>query len=791
MATQIDSPRISDALFRDINAPMKPHNGLGRLYEEIKPLGGSNSGFCLKHGMVVNVWPKQGVCLVLCAETNILKCTLRINSSSLKSGILDVSIPTIGDLVLVAKRDGGDHGVIVCAFPAWIQSLMVDEHTVDGLSSAVKDLSDAKTFDMEDFVFEGDQMGPILKDMLPGEKYTLNENLVGTIFSKYFFSAQAGEMCKFTMHYMDGLLEAFFHNMRMTTSGMSVESICDFGRTNTEILLSSNLKGWTGEADSATIRAFGGWLANGLHIYSTGAKQNTSDIWIDDLGTLAFRSLTSCFMQKVNGIYTPKRKFIPDHHDKNESDHSIYESGKRKAFSLFSHNGTDHPMAFGCKVRDYIAHLMSADYQFSRTRAYEKDWEFEKEGSAGSPPEISGFWGKPGERVKIETKIEDEADKNDAAVGDAFCGVLPDGSVLLRDAWGSQVELRGGRVVISGANDIEITSGSNVVVTAGSDVIIKGADHCEIISVDKDIRIRSGRMTMIDANKGGVQITALNHSGIETTESGEKYSTSGIVLKSKNVEVVADKMEVNLNDMLYIQGQEHNSPPLVLARCKNILTWTNGAIISKQGVEGDNYFVISQDASIMNTGGMYADKFVVGYEGLGTNGFAVAVDGGIYSNGMIGSDTMTFGRSLSESGFEEPIEPVKETDIVEKVQDSFEENEWDEEYRKPYKKEDYERIAYKHRTTEEYRTEDAKWFEKFWQRQYGGSPIDYSKDEDGDGEHSYPGKKHISGGKKDFVLYKEINVEKDGTPKKGLEDNDEKGGEFEEVPYSQQPLKKI
>jgi len=772
------------------NAPVKSINGPGNFYAGIGPLG-DGSGYSIKHGRVVNIWTKQGVVLVQCSGSNIVKCCLNIASSGIVTGSTDVTIPTIGDLVLIAKKEGAETGNIICAFPSWNPSSMASVSTVDGLEKKSIELTDAKTFEMEKFIFPGNQFGPKFIDALPGERYNLNENLIGTILTKYFYRIQAGDLCSMTFQYLDGLLEAMFHNLRIFNSGFFLESICDYGRTNTELHLSAHLNDFATEKEedrrkNSIIRLFSGWLAGGAHIYSQNANGEEfpgSDIWIDELGTLALRSNISCFMQKVDGIYVPVRKFRADHPNKDEADAEIDENEPRRAFEWA--RGAGHPMAFGCQVRDYVAWLVGGKYQFNRYKPYKKDWEnFSEETQASNAaPSISGFYGQYGPTIYLSSGGGERwGDNNTAKSGEAYCGVLPDGSVLLKDAWGSQVELRGGRVVISGANDVEITSGSNVVITAGVDAIVKAAKNCEIVAIDSDVRIRSGQMMMIEAANGGVQITAPKLGGINTGGEGQQYSVPGIMLKSDDIELVGKKFQANMSQLFYIQGQTHEQPPVFFIRSKSNLFWDNGGTFFKNGAEGNNYVGITQ-GNVMATDHIISEGFGIFYAGIATNEFVAAIDGGIYTNGyFVGKPP--YGPPDPEM---ESFEPL---DLVEKVDPFYQQEDWDQLFRRPYTTDDYPEIRYKHRTTEQYRTQGAKWFEKFWQRQYKNSlaPIKHEKDKDKDEEHSYPGKKHIDGSLKDLILYTEVNVQEDGSPKLP-EEQTEKGGTFTSVPYSEQLFK--
>jgi hypothetical protein len=218
----------------------------------------------------------------------------------------------------------------------------------------------------------------------------------------------------------------------------------------------------------------------------------------------------------------------------------------------------------------------------------------------------------------------------------------------------------------------------------------------------------------------------------------------------------------------------------VLQQSANLF-WDNGGTFFRNGW-GDNYVGIT-NGSVMATDGLYAVGWGIFYTGIATDGLVAAIDGGIYTNGAFVGEP--------PGGPPEPLmEPLDPLNFVESIEPAYQREDWDEQWRLPYKVSDYEEIQYKHRTTEQYGTENAKWFQKFWQREFQHelSPMDYSKDKDSVGENSYPGKKHIDGDKKDLILYAEVNVQEDGSPKLPEEQKKE-GGTFTSVPYSEQLFK--
>jgi len=809
-------------IFNSINALVGESAGLHPLfaktsssdgYSNLTPAGGDSSSFSIKHGRIIDFWPQQGICLIVCSGSSIIKCPVSTQSHSSVSGVTEFTLPQIGDYVLVAKQNGADNGFIISSAIGAVKSEMPELSIAKEKYQKGYKLRDANEYKMIGNIQDQELSSSNFTDRWPGEKFCFNENNVGYHISKYLTRWQAGELCQVTLSALDYIASITMHNLRMLNSNFYLESMCDYGRTNTELFLSSHLEDFLKEKEEdrrakSIHRMWSGWLAGGTHFYTHNPKRKDaesrpiSDIWVDDMGTLSARSSSGVFLAKRDTIRAPLRLKRQDDVNK-QGDEKIDTYSKKKESFLFVQEKREDKkrMACGMRVRDMMAWNDWGYYQIGRYEDYKKDWKKEKVTDKYKKfPELGDFWGKHGDSVELtheQTEREGDKSKDNIKVGEAFCGLLPDGSVLLRDAWGSQIEMRGGRISISAAIGVDIFSGNTTSIFSGRDNIIKSGESCEIIGVNKDIRIRGGRNVLMEALSGFMQLTApikeiggkekeatmkdnsgASGSEVDTKGTGEGYKVHGLVFKAKDIEFVGETARFSLEKSFCVKGQKDDELPDFSVKAMTNVLWDDGGGTIMRS--GDKY-VVAHDGNVYMDESLYASNNGMFGGNLYVEESIVAIDGPIATNGSVIS---------------EPEDKMSSSDVP-SAKDSFESacDDWDEKYLKPYKEEDYEDIRYTNRTTEEYRTKNAIWFEKFWQREFDKRESGllekistFKNDEDEDEEYSYPGKQHYDGSIKSFIKYTEKNIMTENgymDPKEPDQQN-QKGGELKEEEFSKQ-----
>ena len=125
-----------------------------------------------------------------------------------------------------------------------------------------------------------------------------------------------------------------------------------------------------------------------------------------------------------------------------------------------------------------------------------------------------------------------------------------DGSVIIRDAWGSEISMLCGNVTISCAGNVMILPGKSQLTVAGDDIVQKAQNSVDLHASAHDVRISAARnLEMVggvgNASPGGVVIEsrgtgAGEWEGVDDKgeSKGESAQLSGITLKAKGQAVV-------------------------------------------------------------------------------------------------------------------------------------------------------------------------------------------------------------------------------------------------------------
>jgi hypothetical protein len=770
-------------------------------------------------GRVVDSFPEKNICLVMAGFEGFVKCTYQSGLQSNVSGLTNVTSPGVGDTVIIAKTEDTNYGLIVSGalnqakvpegskptFPLWAPY----QDTYD-------EIRKSSTFNCSELDLECANINAV-NDFIPGENIQATEHHVALLVTKLLLRLQGSGLCSINLHTTDDLMEVVAHNLSFFNSAFRIRSFSDYGNSNTQILTTPTLKEFAeNQYKNHTISINSGFFAGGLDI-SSNAKfeegKRLSEVYHDELGIISQKTNVGCWMQKLNGIYTAiklKEQDTPN----DDGDKFISAQVQKIPFEISSTG--DHPASFGCKSRDYVAWQSAGEYRFDRFKDYKKDWK-DPEIEPGSAPEMgSGQYCEFGE---IKTaKADIEGSLGDVEVpyreGESFCGILPDGSIVLRESGGASIELRSGKIIITAPKDIDIFSGKNTNIIAANDVIIKSKEAIDINSTNKQIRISSGSDTLINATKGSIQITALQaQSEVKVGEpcddpiESKKYRVPGIVLKT-NSTILNNAPYINeVAKFIYsVMGEaEEDTPedcpskhPFIFLRSNSALHWSDSAELfhttyDKEKSQRERTVIISEGSV---QGGQYGlfEKTIYSKEYLFCEKSLVAVES-CYINGEYCHDTTNphvCGPYKRPEGPVKipPTEPKRYQEFGEVAE--FPKVELTRQIRSPWEEGHYPLISFRYRDHEQYKTEEHFWFESFWQRQYKDELVDWyssssGTDTDITGETVYPGKKRLD--EDCYIEYEEKNVTKDGTPIKASEQS-KTGGSFNKKTYRKIPVPK-
>lgn len=830
-------------LYSGYQTPNDPIQGIG---SDLATRNPSLPRVLVAIGRIVDVFPLQGSCLVETPFDLIYSCSYSSGAAAGVTGIMSAFAPSVGDNVVFAYYNETNNGMIISGVMPLTQSLPGSEPIVPvwgEYKDTFYEMLDPKTFKCDKLAF-GNSGSMLWSDLISGENESMSEAHVGTAQGKLYYRIQAGNLAAVNFNQIDSLVDVIAHNFKFFNSGFKIDSFCDYGRTTTEILTSPSLPSFiTNQRDFHTIKLFSGWFASGLALQSNKrAGQLNSETWNDELGISSTRTTVSAWISKQNGIFIPKKIYEADDLS-GKGDKEVKEEAKRIGFKIDPES--QHPAAFGCMARDYVAWQTSGGYRFERFKAYKNDWEKEdpEEGFApslfsGEDTGLSGQYayfpetqktGSPQPNISkgVDTDGDGIVDTIDGDYtshrqGEAFMGVLPDGSVLLRDAWGSSIEMRGGKIVITNAKDTEIISGHNTVIISGNDVHIKAQNSADIHTTNKNIRMRSGRHTMVDAKQGSIQLTAMSSPGPKLKPEpddpdplGDKYRPTGISFKTNGqVTSIAPSIS-NVTDGIFsvLAPTDEGKFPLVFFKSSATIDWSGGFMnypnrdqegnLIKDWDRAKSLLIVS--GNIMAGSNAVYENSVIVYEIVLAGRYLLCggapprdpFDESIFFNGIIGS--------IENGPFVRPLDPrypirlpktePKRREGVDKFGKAVISQKMINFCRSSYLADDtgkdqpwkiYKNVSWHYRRVEEYGTsKDFVWFENFWQRQFKENLVKWNggkDDVDMEGETVYPGKKYVLESEPCYIKYEEVNVYKDGTPKKS-EEQKEEGGKFDKTEY--------
>lgn len=118
---------------------------------------------------------------------------------------------------------------------------------------------------------------------------------------------------------------------------------------------------------------------------------------------------------------------------------------------------------------------------------------------------------------------------------------LPDGGIVIRDGYGSEIAMSGGHITFSSPGDTNIQSGRSTVLMAGDDLVGKAFNSVDISSSQKDVRVKAEKnLEMLAANSGTGRML-LESKNVRSTISsydvedqfGEDVGGAGICLKAE------------------------------------------------------------------------------------------------------------------------------------------------------------------------------------------------------------------------------------------------------------------
>jgi hypothetical protein len=452
---------------------------------------------------------------------------------------------------------------------------------------------------------------------------------------------------------------------------------------------------------------------------------------VDSSGRFTMRSAGGIMLERYDRIPVPKRRHYAWDPQGDAAESS--QPSEKKGFEL----DDKYPMGIGLSLADMAAWWDHLSY--ARFRQFDKDFTLREQKDLKAPDNDYDTIGKG----------EEEYEKYDTR--HSYIGLTPDGGIVLRDAWGSEIVMADGRITFNAAGNIEVRSGSSVVIMGGHDVIAKAHDSVDVSATEKDVRVKAqGNMQLVSVDRGVLIQSKAKSDASESAwdKAGEELQSAGVVIKADEaaVAVLGKRTEMQGVNSVSIASFKDGGPSgNVIISGQSVVTTAKGNVVST--ANGTSGVVISEQSamvvapSVLCVGGQSAADISGNQMMLG-----IPVDvGSMYSSVV----------SICKSYVQQYLSDVK--------------------WLNPYPPKVFSKIDFKYRTSKEYGTDkdsgvSGKQFsvyEPSWavMADAGRTLMQsvktkaWEEKQDSDGGYPWPGKDAMGSS---YVTYQEKNVNKNG-----------------------------
>jgi hypothetical protein len=515
-----------------------------------------NYGFTIKPGIVVRTGVAGYDCAVKIGQFEV-PCVVLQSQSSNGFGVSDGNLPVEGSKVFVIIREG-THSV------GWILGVAPNSnHLSTGKPMYQKLFSSYTNDDVMPFTqnvaysipYKGtDYTGRIwsnsdrFQDILPGETFNVNENNCGSIISMYDVELRGGGSF-IRVSRLDDEIKMRSTNFIKWTSHQAVKEFNDGGLISSEgrdYSYQGELFGGTGKKlDHKLIRPsdigdaeprprtrfWKGFLGNLFSFFVVRAKKDKKDhdtalgsAHISQAGNMMIRMAGGVSLERYDQIPVPKR--VKEDWDLAGDRETEVKHEGFKPFEL-----SKDPHAVGL--------LKSSQMAWEQKTMYQRFDELKKDFVTLNEEDVKKIYNDDEDPFNSK---EIEMAKYTGRHAGIFIG--QDGSVIIRDAWGSEIVMEGGNIHINTQGNIITTSNRNTVMMAGGSVIARGTEASEITSDEGVVRIQSSRLVSIaggsDDSSGGVLIESIGKGSFVNApkDGGNSSAIGGVVIRSEESGVV-------------------------------------------------------------------------------------------------------------------------------------------------------------------------------------------------------------------------------------------------------------
>lgn len=262
-------------------------------------------------------------------------------------------------------------------------------------------------------------------------------------------------------------------------------------------------------------------------------EQGVSRETIDPSGQYRLSAAGMIAIERAGRIPVPVRNCLPT-----DKGHDIPEDPEKLKLDPFKHKAGD-PSYRQLELFDRQAYDLKNQYARVDGLGMEHpDYDVPQE--ADMHPLDNEYDPEFGKNQTVELK------KYDRRRAGLYIG--EDGSVIIRDAWGSEIVMLGGNVQISCAGNVMVMPGRTALTIAGDDIVQKAQNSVDIHASAHDVRVSAARNVEVlggmddEKSQGGVVIESRGK-GTDPWDGdsgGESVHVSGITLRAPRQAVVID-----------------------------------------------------------------------------------------------------------------------------------------------------------------------------------------------------------------------------------------------------------
>jgi len=315
----------------------------------------------------------------------------------------------------------------------------------------------------------------------------------------------------------------------------------------------------------------------------------------------------------------------------------------------------------------------------------------------------------PTQRLTVDGRVEKISYIN----GRATVSMLDNGDIVLRNAGGAELALRGSNIELSAPGDVRLQLGRSFITLAGDDIILRAKNSADLTATDNDVRIKAQRNLDMVGGMGGRGRTLLENkaSGLPNNQDvdgreGEEINGRGLILKAAQSTVEAFATRVYLRSLeagtIVLDADQGNGSVKIDSRTTRI----HGANSVELGAaaEGGVPNVVAVTATRTISKGM------------------LEVHGSIIAEGSISSDT---GVSVEPANnFSQPPESPRRVQIEDRIRSFidampkwFQDSYWAEE--RSGHETTIRNTTFSYRTTDQYGANRFQFETPYWMELYG------------------------------------------------------------------------